>query len=181
MPSILCHKRLTTALLLLTLPMAHASQETPSALLPEEQVYVATSQTTQSVAEPYFLAYIARDWSTLESLMHPDARWHDPTAEQLFSQAPTQGRAHTLKHLRRAFAGIVDMKAHIQQRMFSSHYAVYVVALDWTVLLQDGRRMAIAATPLVVNLHIRDGKVLSHTDYADYHPFITTYQHHRKP
>lgn len=180
MPSFLCNKWLTTALLL-TLPMAHATTNTAPALLPEEQVYVATSQTTQAVAEPYFLAYIARDWGALESLLHPDARWHDPTAEQLFSQAPTQGRVNTLKHLRRAFAGIVDMQAQVQRRMFSSHYAVYVVALDWTVLLQDGQRMEIAGTPLVVTLRIRDGKVYSHTDYADYHPFITTYQQHRKP
>jgi hypothetical protein len=73
------------------------------------------------------------------------------------------------------------MKAHVKQRMFSSHYAVYVVTLDWTISLQDGQSLAIASTPLVVNLRIQDGKVIGHTDYADYHPFIATYQKHRNP
>lgn len=175
------HKKWLATALLLVMPWAQASTDQKSVLLPEEQIYVATTQTTKSIAEPYFLAYIARDWKVLESLMHPQASWHDPTAEQLFSGAPTLGRAHTLDHLRRAFAGIRDMKAHVKQHIFSSHYAVFVVTLDWTIALQDGKSLAIASTPLVVNLRIQDGKVIAHTDYADYHPFIAAYQKHRNP
>lgn len=149
-------------------------------LFPQERAYLARSELTKSIAEPYFLAYIARDWSAMEALMHTDVSWQDPTAEQLFSGKTVQGKSKALDHLRKTFSGILHMDARVTRRLFSANHAIFESALDWTSALGAEKSMTVRATPFVVVLRIQEGKVVEHTDYADYHGFISEYQRSRR-
>lgn len=171
---------LAISCLLLATPTAYADSSDSQELFPQERAYLARSELTKAVAEPYFLAYIARDWGALETLMHTEVSWRDPTAEQLLAGMTVQGKKNTLNHLRKAFSGILHMKARVTRSLFSANHAVFESTLDWTSALGNGKSMTIRATPFVVVLRIQDGKVAEHTDYADYHGFISEYQRSRR-
>jgi ketosteroid isomerase-like protein len=132
----------------------------------------------QNVGEPYFEAYIRRDWDKFESLLHVHAVWSDPTAQQLFGTERPSGKKEVAAHLRRTFAGITHMKAHVKRALFSSNFAVFEAELDWSVAVRNGESVEVKGAPFVVVLRIEDGRVIEHTDYADYRSFISEF--HRK-
>jgi ketosteroid isomerase-like protein len=171
---------LALSCLLFAIPSAYANSNHSEDLFPQERAYLARSDQTKAVAEPYFSAYIARDWAALETLMHTEVSWRDPTAEQLFAGMAVRGKSTALDHLRKIFSGILNMDAHVTRRLFSANHAIFESALDWTSALENGKSMTIRATPFVVVLRIQDGKVVEHTDYADYHGFISEYHRSRR-
>ena len=54
------------------------------------------SQETQAVADPYFKAYIARDWDHLEPLLADQGGFADPTATLVFGPVKFEGKQATL-------------------------------------------------------------------------------------
>lgn len=175
-----CLRSLALSALVLAAPAAFATSLDGDELFSQERAYLARSDQTKAVAEPYFSAYIARDWGALETLMHSEMSWRDPTAEQLFSGMTVLGKGKALNHLRKIFSGISHMEAHVTRSLFSANHAIFESTLDWTSALGNGKSMTIRSTPFVVVLRIQDGKVIEHTDYADYHGFISEYQRSRR-
>jgi ketosteroid isomerase-like protein len=158
---------------------ANASND-PSPLSQEEKQYQSSSSDARAIGEPYFNAYLERDWDKFESILHTDAIWSDPTAEQLFGVERVSGKDLVISHLRSSFAGITHMRAHINRKVFTSNFAIFEADLDWGVRLRNGKTVEVKAAPFVVVLRIKDGKVIEHTDYADYAGFINEFRRIRK-
>ena len=144
-------------------------------LAPEESAYLASGEATRLIVEPYFAAYMDRNWDRLETLLHDQATLHDPTAEQLFGTPPQTGKQTVMANLRKTYAGILDMRMNRTRAIFSSHYAVLEGTLDWTIRIGADKELRTPAMPFVVVLRVQDGKVIEHRDYADYSPFIEAF------
>lgn len=126
---------------------------------------------TLAVAEPYFQAYIARQWDTLEPLVADGMVFSDPTATTVWNTPRHAGKADVMKAFREGYAQITDMQFKPMRRFASGHHAVFEGELDWSLRLQDGRIVRSNA-PFVVILEARAGRVTSHTDLLDYRAFV---------
>lgn len=67
---------------------------------------------TRAVADPYFKAYVARDWDRLEPLLAEGSGFADPTATLVFGVVKVEGKAATLKNFREGYAAIRHMAFH---------------------------------------------------------------------
>lgn len=129
------------------------------------------SAQTESVAKPYFEAYIARDWERLEPLLHDDIRFDDATATFVFGAVGKQGKAPLMKAFRETYAAIRAMSFIPASQFVSGEHMVFVGELEWSVALADGL-VVDTRMPFVVRLQVRNGKILEHLDTADYNPFM---------
>jgi SnoaL-like domain len=127
---------------------------------------------TQRVAEPYFAAYIARDWDRLAPLLAQTGRFSDPTATAVFGVVRHEGKAAALKNFRENYAPIVHMTFHRTRAFFSSQHAVFEGTLDWTLSLDAGKQAVTKGMPFVTIVQVVDGLVVDHQDFADYAPFL---------
>jgi hypothetical protein len=162
------------ACICLAVPMLAA---TPPAVAQSGPTLAESSAATRLVAEPYFAAYVARDWDKLAPLLADAAHFADPTAEPVFGKIDVQGKASVLKNFREGYADIKHMQFHKTRAFFSGGQAIFEGALDWTLRLDGGREVVTQAMPLVTILRIESGQVVDHTDLADYRFFIEA---HRK-
>lgn len=126
---------------------------------------------TLAVAEPYFQAYIARQWDTLEPLVADGMVFSDPTATTVWNTPRHAGKAAVMKAFREGYAQITDMQFKPLRQFASGHHAVFEGELDWSLRLEDGRIVRSNA-PFVVILEAREGQVTSHTDLLDYRAFV---------
>jgi hypothetical protein len=129
------------------------------------------SAQTEAIAQPYFDAYIARDWARLEPLLDDHIRFDDATASVVFGAVGKQGKAELMKALRETYAAIRDMRYHPISQFASGEHMVFVGELQWSLGLPDGL-IVDTRMPFVVRLQVRNGKVLEHQDTADYKPFV---------
>jgi hypothetical protein len=130
------------------------------------------STATQIVAEPYFDAYIARDWSRLEPLLANEARFVDPTAQLVFGNVDIAGKSAVMKNFRENYAAIASMDFKKARSFYSGEYAVFEGALDWSLTLGDGRTAATIDMRFIIVLRVVNGQVIAHQDLADYSPFL---------
>lgn len=152
---------LLTAALLIGLP---AAAQAPS--------LAELSAATQRVAEPYFAAYIARDWDKLAPLLGDDGGFSDPTAEPVFGKVESRGKAQVLRNFRENYAAIGSMQFHATRTLVSGRHAVFEGRLDWTLGLAGGREAVTEGMPFLTILKVEDGKVVDHQDFADDAPFL---------
>ena len=138
--------------------------------------FAEISESTRSVAQPYFEAYVARQWDGLEPLLAETGMFTDPTAEPLFGKVEWIGKAAVMKNFREGYAAIKDMRFNQTRTFFSGEHAVFEGTLDWTLVLDDGREVVTLGMPFLTLLHVREGRVQEHRDLADYHPFIQAHQ-----
>lgn len=143
---------------------------------PSETAYYSDSVQTKSVAEPYFKAYLERDWGAVEALVTDDVTWFDPTAEKLFDGRLRSGKTNALAFFRKAYAPITAMTFKPTRTMFASNIAIYEGSLSWATKISKGRLVETKDMPFVVILKIVGGKVQEHRDYADYGPFIQEFR-----
>ena len=127
---------------------------------------------TQRVAEPYFAAYIARDWNRLEPLLGDMGRFSDPTALPVFGVVRHEGKTAVMKNFREGYASITHMTFHQVRSFFSGQHAVFEGRLDWTLALGDGRHATTEGMPFVTILQVVNGQIVDHQDLADYKPFV---------
>jgi ketosteroid isomerase-like protein len=136
------------------------------------QEFDAASAATRRVAEPYFAAYIDRDWARLEPLLADNGRFADPTAEPLFGKVEFVGKAAVMHNFRENYASIEHMRFEPDRVFASGTFAVFEGRLDWTLALPNGGRAVTRAMPFLTILRVADGQVVEHLDYADYRPFL---------
>lgn len=148
---------------------------------PSEIQYIDVSAATKAIAEPYFDAYIRRDWDAVEPLLGADSEWFDPTAAQIFGGVARSGRGEIMAFFRKSYAGITDMRANVMRRTFSSNYAIFEATLDWSVKVGKDKVVTTAAMPFLVILKVVEGKVVEHRDYGDYRNFIEEFRRVRAP
>ncbi len=127
---------------------------------------------TRAVADPYFKAYVARDWDRLEPLLADGGGFADPTASLVFGSVRFDGKAATLKNFREGYAAIRHMAFHPMRSFVSGEHAVYEGTLDWTLELKGGKQAVTQGMPFITVLRVVDGQVLEHRDFADYTPFL---------
>jgi ketosteroid isomerase-like protein len=157
-------RRTVLATLLCVLAHAAIAQQAPT--------FEQAASATQRVAEPYFAAYIARDWDRLAPLLAESGRFSDPTASSVFGAVRHEGKAAALKNFRDNYAPIVHMAFHRTRAFFSGQHAVFEGTLDWTLSLSAGKQAVTKAMPFVAIVQVVDGLVVDHQDFADYAPFL---------
>jgi len=143
-------------------PVAHAAPPT----------FAQAREATRGVAEPYFEAYIARQWDRLAPLLAEQGGFEDPTAALVFGPVRQQGKAATLKNFREGYAAIRHMAFHPSRVIYAGEHAVFEGTLDWTLALAGGREAVTLGMPFVTVLRVVEGQVVEHRDYADYTPFL---------
>jgi hypothetical protein len=134
------------------------------------------SAETRTVADPYFSAYIARDWDRLEPYVAEAGGFSDPTAALVFGTVEFKGKAATLKNFREGYAAIKHMEFHQMRAFFSGEHAIYEGTLDWTLELSGGKQAVTKGMPFITVLRVVQGRVLEHRDFADYTPFLAAMQ-----
>lgn len=130
------------------------------------------STETRAVADPYFAAYIARDWDRLEGCLADSGGFADPTATLVFGPVEFEGKAATMKNFREGYAAITQMAFRPLRAFVAGDHAIYEGELDWTLELGDGKQAVTAGMPFMTVLRVVDGHVEEHRDYADYTPFL---------
>lgn len=130
------------------------------------------SAETRLVADPYFAAYIARDWDRLEPYLAEEGGFSDPTATLVFGVVKFDGKAATMKNFREGYAAITHMAFHPMRAFVSGEYAIYEGTLDWTLDLGDGKQAVTDGMPFMTVLRVVQGRVQEHRDFADYTPFL---------
>lgn len=156
---------------LLTLAMA-LGLGLPAVASAAPPTFAQASQATRSVAEPYFEAYIARQWDRLAPLLAEQGSFEDPTATLVFGPVKQAGKAATLQNFRDGYAAIRHMAFHASRVFVSGEHAVFEGTLDWTLALAGGRQAVTTGMPFITVLRVVDGRVVEHRDYADYTPFL---------
>ena len=134
--------------------------------------YQSASLSAQETGEAYFAAYLKKEWDTVESLLADHASFRDVTAELLFDSVSHEGKEAVMTIFREGFARITDMRFHETRTLYSGHYALFEGALDWTVVIEDGRAPLSMTMAIMTMLKVGDGLVVEHRDFADYTPFI---------
>ncbi len=127
---------------------------------------------TGPVAQRYFAAYVARDWSALEPLLAEEGFFIDPTAEPIFGKVDHRGKRAVMKNFREGYAAIKHMAFNSSRTIVSGAHAVFEGTLDWTLGLEDGNEAITRQMPFLTILKVQTGLVVEHTDYADYRPFL---------
>lgn len=145
---------------------------TGSAVAQDKPTFARVSTATQVVADPYFDAYIARDWSRLEPLLANEAHFVDPTAQLVFGSVDIAGKSAVMKNFRESYAAIGYMNFKKVRSFCSGEYAVFEGSLDWSLALGDGRTATTTGMPFVTVLRVVNGQVVAHQDLADYSSFL---------
>lgn len=131
----------------------------------------AVNAQTRAVAQRYFDAYVARDWDRLEPLLADNADFQDSTATLVFGGVRRDGKAAMMALFRQDYVGISKMEFRQTRALQFGHDALFEGELDWAVDMGGGRIVA-SVMPFVSAIHVVDGKVVHHRDFADYRPFI---------
>lgn len=160
------HPALALLGLALALCLCQAKAQTPAPVKPE-----ALTAQTRSVAEPYFQAYMQRDWDTLAPLLAEQASFTDPTAEQTFGATAYLGRDAMMASFRKNYASLQHMNFRPGQVFFFGEWAVFNGTLDWTLKMPAGEIVS-SSTPYQATIRVVSGKVLHHQDLVDYQPFL---------
>ncbi|WP_265570773.1 nuclear transport factor 2 family protein [Sphingomicrobium nitratireducens] len=143
----------------------------PTGALAQQSDFDVATETSMRIGQSYFEAYIERDWDRLEPMLADDVVFQDTTAKYLFGGQPQEGKATLAAFFRTAYAGISRMEFTPSRSFASSDTAVFEGMLDWDVDMGGGRIVS-TSMPFVVILALRDGKIVSHRDFADYRPFL---------
>lgn len=75
-------------------------------------------------------------------------------------------------NFREGCAAITHMEFNPSWMLFSVEYAVFEGTLDWTLSLGTGNSATTKAMPFLTVLHVTDGQVIGHRDFADFAPFL---------
>lgn len=134
---------------------------------------------TKLVADRYIKAYFDKDWDALAELAGESIRFNDPTAKLIFGNAPaSEGKAAVMNSFRTGYAAL-EMRFSSLRDMYSGEHAFYEGTLEWDMHL-PGRDVH-SQVPMIVILNVVDGKVIAHTDFVDYQPFIDAEMASRPP
>ena len=125
-----------------------------------------------TVAEAYLDAYAALDFERLETYWTDASVWQDPTGAEIgASPAPVTGADAIRTYLKAATNGIDKLELTIDERFHSADHVVHVgtlrYTLDGAVMGAPGKTVPFEFRTVIV-LVIEDGKVLRHTDLADF-------------
>jgi len=134
--------------------------------------FAQVADATRKVAEPYFAAYIARDWDVLAPLLADAGSFADPTATRVFGEVRFVGKPAAMKNFREGYAAIRQMEFKRSRAFFSGEHAIFEGSLDWTLSLGEGKEAVTKAMPFVTVLKVVGGQVVEHQDFADYAPFL---------
>lgn len=131
---------------------------------------------TRAVAEAYLAAYTDQRHDDLASLLAPDVRFQDPTA-QIFRAGggqPKQGAEAVLAAMREGFAPVTRFGVEVEKAVFSNHHAIFLGTCTYTIqgaALGIQRESASFEHESVMIIEVLDGKVVTHLDYLDYSTF----------
>ena len=128
------------------------------------------------VAQSYFDAYIARDWAELANWLDDSGSFRDPTATAVFGPVQANGKIAMLEFFQRNYAAIEGMRFEPMRMLQGGDYVIFEGTLEWDLRLTDGVLVSTRDMPFLTILHLHDGRVTEHLDYADYTPFLAAHR-----
>jgi hypothetical protein len=145
----------------------------------QKSSFQETTALTKEVATRYFNHYMNLEWDKIESLMHKDITFDDPTAELAIGWQKVKNKDNVLKHFRINYAAITKMTPNLQRSFFSGNNAVFEMNLVFS--FRSGKdQITTIKMPLVTILTLKDGKVITHKDFGDYTEYLKQIQPPKK-
>jgi len=146
---------------------------------PVEVRFPRITAATQIVADAYIRAYFDKDWDALSELAAEAISFNDPTGKLVFGEPPPRhGKVAVLQSFRSGYASL-EMRFSSLRSMYSGEHAFYEGTLAWDLNLPG--RVVKSEVPMIVVLKVVDAKVISHSDFVDYQPFIDAEVASREP
>ena len=142
------------------------------------------AQTNSQVGRQYLDALYAFDFSTLETLLHPDAEFEDPTAVAFAGESwHVEGRDAILDFFRESSAGVIDSGFRVVSEFTTGNFLVlsleYWTRVEGQALGVPGRRLRVEVAGVTV-LRIEGGQVVHHIDHVDYDSLLRQVAEQRK-
>ncbi len=76
---------------------------------------------------------------------------------------------------------MIEIKYKEEEYRYSGHYAMMETMLDYSFTMRNGgQRIDITNLHVIFIYEVRDGKVVSHQDYADYSTWVQQFNAQRK-
>lgn len=128
--------------------------------------------TTVELAEAWLDAYSTFEPAKMAPFLADDATFSDPTStNQTASGGPFMfdGKAAILKGLGDYAAQYeaFSVRYDVERRYESGGFVVFVAGLAYDARTKDGKAIS-GGAPIVSVVGVRDGRIISHTDYFDY-------------
>ncbi len=143
------------------------------ASLQAQNKFIPTTESTKRVAQEYHAAYMGLEFEKMREILADSASWEDPTAQELFGLTRVVGADSIFAQLTRAFTGVFEIKHREDDYRYSGHFAMMETLLDYSFNLgEGGKRIDITDLHVIFIYEVRDGKVVSHRDYADYSTMV---------
>ncbi|MCZ6836061.1 MAG: nuclear transport factor 2 family protein, partial [Planctomycetota bacterium] len=130
----------------------------------------------ESIATKYLLAYLEMRYKDLALLLDEKAVFIDPTSAILGQGAPREGRSNILNTFQNAFGVVLEFDFVQKRTFFFQNHAVFAgttrYAMAGAALGLQKERVEFEGIPMLIVLEIVGGKVVKHTEYADYEEFL---------
>lgn len=139
----------------------------------QTQTFAELREETKKHTTAYLNDYLALNFDANAKRMHEDISFHDPTTRLVFAGEKHSGKAAVMQFFKTNYASIVEMKSENMKPVFSADYGIFAFTLKWK--LRSGGKIIAIAMPLVVQLKVKDGKIIEHRDFADYSFFNKQY------
>lgn len=140
-------------------------------------LFAKENQSLESIGKNYLKFYSSYNIKELDKLYADDAEFTDPISVVYQPNSPitVKGKMNILEFLKSASQMFKSFKYDIQEHFISGDYAVY---MGHTIFEMYGKDLGIKEesvrfkTKIVTILKIVNGKIQTHTDYADYTTFL---------
>lgn len=141
----------------------------------QKDSFQTNTAVTKDLASKYFDLYMGLDWDKLESLMHAEISFDDPTAELAIGWQKVAGKENVIKHFKTNYGAITKMTPNLRRSFFSGDVAVFEMDFEFSFKNTKNEIVTIKM-PLITILKIKDGKIIEHKDYGDYNEYLKQYR-----
>lgn len=134
-------------------------------------VCVAQSRSIQQVAEDYLKQYYSLNYSALPAYLTDSTSWIDPTTSVFNpNNKPIIGSANIIQNLKGSTNGVSEMKFETTESFSSGNMVVFIGWMSYKLATAKG--VVPIRLKAITVLEIRNEKIVSQTDYADFDTFI---------
>lgn len=158
-------KKILFITLLLLSVSTYAQKSTP---------FVDSTAISKEVTSKYFTAYFNLDFDSMQSMMHDNISFEDPTARFVFGGKKIEGKTNVYENFKKSYSSIIEMNQETIRTIFSSNTGIFEINLTWKFKKGPDKVITINM-PLIIILTVENGKVIEHRDYGDYNYFIKQY------
>lgn len=140
-------------------------------------------ETQLALAQAYLRAYQDQDMPALAEFWTSESVWQDPTGAEIGASAePVRGAENIRAHLTAVCAGIKELRFDLPQRFTSGAQVVCIGRFSFVLEARGAGSSADIPFSMdtVIILELKEGKVVRHTDYADFSSWRAQYEAGRR-